>query len=58
VAGWHRWTKANAGGFELPPEVGLIRKPRFYHPGQNQLIPTLYVAMRRQPASRLTTASR
>ena len=30
-------------GFELPPEVGLMPKPPFYRPGQNQLIPTLFV---------------
>jgi branched-chain amino acid transport system substrate-binding protein len=30
-------------GFELPPEVGLMPKPPFYRPGQNQLIPILYV---------------
>jgi branched-chain amino acid transport system substrate-binding protein len=30
-------------GFVLPPEVGLMPKPPFYRPGQNQLIPTLYV---------------
>jgi branched-chain amino acid transport system substrate-binding protein len=30
-------------GFELPPEVGLMPKPPFYRPGQNQLISTLYV---------------
>jgi branched-chain amino acid transport system substrate-binding protein len=30
-------------GFELPPEVGLMPNAPFYRPGQNQLIPTLYV---------------
>jgi branched-chain amino acid transport system substrate-binding protein len=30
-------------GFELPPEVGLMPNAPFYRPGQNQLIPTLYI---------------
>ena len=30
-------------GFKLPPEVGLMPNAPFYRPGQNQLIPTLYV---------------
>jgi branched-chain amino acid transport system substrate-binding protein len=30
-------------GLELPSEVGLMPNAPFYRPGQNQLIPTLYV---------------
>ena len=42
MAAWHRWKKALAGEFELPPEIGLMPTRPFYHPGENQLIPTIY----------------